>query len=149
MFRGRSVHNLDAKGRLSIPARFREVLRAKYGEERLIVTNLPECLVAYPLDEWRILEEEFTRIRFAPPEVLAFQRYFIAGGLECPLDSHGRILLPPTLREPAGIDKEIVLSGMLTHFEIWDKERLDAELKKARENFDSYSRAISGTGLRA
>lgn len=145
MFRGRSEHGLDSKGRLSIPARFREILRAKYEEERLIVTNLPECLVAYPLDEWRKLEEEFTRMKFAPPEVLSFQRYFIAGAMECPIDSHGRILIPNNLREEAAIERDVVLSGMLNHFEIWSKVRLEGELRKARDNFESFSRVISQT----
>lgn len=145
MFRGRSVHTLDEKGRLSIPARLRDVLKTKY-DGRLIVTNLPNCLAAYPLDEWRELEESFSNFKLAPPEVVSFQRYFLAGGIECNMDSHGRILLPANLREEAGISKEVVLSGMLKYFEIWSKERLDEELRRAKENFDQYSRLIATIG---
>ncbi|MGQ9499145.1 MAG: division/cell wall cluster transcriptional repressor MraZ [Dissulfurimicrobium sp.] len=142
MFRGRSVHTLDEKGRLSIPVRFRDVLKTKY-DSRLIVTNLPSCLAAYPFDEWRELEESFGNFKLAPPEVVSFQRYFLAGGIECNMDSHGRILLPANLREDAEIGKEVVLLGMLKYFEIWSKERLDNELRRAKENFDQYSRLIS------
>ncbi|WP_181448011.1 division/cell wall cluster transcriptional repressor MraZ [Dissulfurirhabdus thermomarina] len=145
MFRGRSTHSLDAKGRLSIPARFRDVLKAKY-DGRLIVTNLPGCLAAYPYEEWRVLEEQFSRYRLARPEVLAFQRYFLAAAVECPLDGQGRILIPPALRDEAGFQKEVVLSGMLTYFEIWSRERLEAELSKARENFDQYSSVVANIG---
>lgn len=143
MFRGRSDHTLDAKCRLSIPVRFREVLNTRYEDERLVVTNFPACLVAYPMKEWLALEEEFVKIKFPPPEILAYHRYFLAGGIECPLDSQGRILIPANLRKEAGIDREVVLSGMLTYFEIWSKDRLEPELQKVRVNFDGYSRVIS------
>jgi len=142
MFRGRSSHVLDAKGRLSIPARFREILRGKY-DGRIVVTNHPACLAAYPFEEWRALEENFAASRFARPEVQSFQRYFLASAEELPVDAQGRILIPPTLREEAGIARDVILLGMLKYFEIWSKDRLGEELRKARENFDQYSRYIS------
>lgn len=145
VFRGRSVHTLDEKGRLSVPARLRDVLKTKY-DGRLIVTNLPTCLAAYPLDEWRELEESFGNFKLAPPEVVSFQRYFLAGGIECNMDSHGRILLPANLREDAGISKEVVLSGMIKYFEIWNKGSLDEELRRAKENFDQHRRLIATIG---
>lgn len=143
LFRGRTTHSLDPKGRLSIPSRFRDVLKAKYSGV-LVVTSVPSCLAAYPIEEWKLLEEGFSRYTFAPPEVISFQRYFLAGGIECPIDSQGRVLIPAFMRQEAGLEKEIVLSGMLTYFEIWNKERLDEELKKGRENFDQYSRLVAG-----
>jgi MraZ protein len=145
LFRGRSAHVLDSKGRLSIPARFRDILRAKY-DGRLVVTNHPPCLTAYPFDEWRAVEEKFLHETAPTPELLSLQRYFLAAAVECFLDGQGRILLPVNLREEAGIGKEVVLSGMLRHFEIWSKDLLDEELRKVRENFDQYSRIISKIG---
>ena len=130
---------------MSIPARFRDVLRAKY-DNRLVVTNLPNCLVAYPYEEWRIIEEQFTRYRLAPPEIQMFQRFFLAAAVECQLDSQGRILVPAPLRQEAGLAKEVVLSGMLTYFEIWSRDRLEEELQKARENFDQYSSLVAQVG---
>lgn len=144
MFRGRSSHTLDAKGRLSIPSRFKDVLRSRYNSDLLVITTLPTCLAAYPMDEWRKLEENFGRFDLvSPPEVLSFQRYFLAGGIECPVDGQGRTLLPIHLREEAGIDREVVLCGMLKYFEIWSKPALDEELKKARNNFEQHTRLIS------
>ncbi len=145
VFRGRSAHVLDAKGRLSIPARFRDILRAKY-DQRLIVTNLPNCLVAYPYEIWLELEKKFTQFHIAPPDIQAFQRYFLAAAVECSLDGQGRILIPAPLREEAGLKKDVVLSGMLTYFEIWDKEQLDRELQKARKNFDKHSDMVAAIG---
>ncbi len=138
MFRGRSTHNIDSKGRLSIPTRFRDVLKAKY-DSRLIVTNLPNCLAAYPIEEWNKIEEQFTRFRFGPPKVLAFKRYLLGAAVECNLDGQGRILLPAHLRQGAEIIKEVVLVGMLTYFEIWSKELLENQLKETRDNFDEIS----------
>ncbi len=141
MFRGRSTHNLDSKGRLSIPARFRDVLKTKY-DNRLIVTNLPGCLAAYPVEEWKSIEEQFTRFRFGPPKVLAFKRYLLGAAVDSNLDGQGRILIPAHLRQGAGIEKEVVLVGQLTHFEIWSSELLEKQLAETRDNFDEISNDI-------
>ena len=141
MFRGRSTHNIDSKGRLSIPARFKDVLKTKY-DNRLIVTNLPNCLAAYPVEEWKKVEEQFTRFRFGPPKVLAFKRYLLGAAVECSLDGQGRILIPAHLRQGAEIKKEVVLMGMLTYFEIWSKDLLERQLTETRDNFDEISNDI-------
>ncbi len=141
MFRGRSAHMLDAKGRLSIPARFRDVLKANY-DSKLILTNLPSCLAAYPFEEWRLIEEQFAKYSFGPPDIIKFKRYFLGAAVECPVDGQGRVLIPAPLRKEAGLQREVVLSGMLNYFEIWSKERLDEELASARDNFDKFSNDI-------
>lgn len=141
MFRGRSAHVLDVKGRLSIPARFRDVLKAG-NDNRLIVTNLPSCLAAYPFDEWRLIEEQFAGYSFGPPDIIAFKRYFLGAAVECTVDGQGRILIPSALRKEAGLNRDVVLSGMLNFFEIWSKESLDEELALTRDNFDQFSSNI-------
>ena len=146
VFRGRSTHVLDSKGRLSIPARFREVLRSQY-DERLMVTNLPNCLVAYPLDVWKKIEDKFTSYDIAPPKVQLFQRYFLASAVMCNLDSHGRILILSALREEAGLNKDVVLLCILNRFEIWDKDALESELQKARENVDELSEFVASLSI--
>ena len=97
MFRGRFEHTIDPKGRVSIPAKFRELLAEKY-DDRLIITNFDRCLVAYPFEEWRTVEEKVTSLSMVKREVKAFQRFFLSGASECPIDKLGRILIPPTLR---------------------------------------------------
>ena len=146
MFRGRSTHTLDSKGRLIIPARFREVLRAGY-DDRLIITNLHRCLVAYPFEEWRLIENKTASLSAIDENVKAFLRLFISGAVECPLDRQGRVLIPPSLREYADLNKEIVLAGMLKNFEIWDKALWDEEINKSRENYPQLSATLAQIGI--
>lgn len=141
-FRGRSTHNLDDKGRLIIPSRFREVFRARYNDERFILTNLRQCLVAYPWEEWRIIEDKAAAVSDIDESVKAFLRFFISGAVEVTLDRQARVLIPPSLREYAGLEKEIVLVGLVKNFEIWDKSLWDQELEKTRSNYDQITKNI-------
>ncbi|HIE32649.1 MAG TPA: division/cell wall cluster transcriptional repressor MraZ [Thermodesulfobacteriaceae bacterium] len=147
MFRGQFRHSLDEKGRLSIPRRFREVLRERYGGGGLVVTRLPECLVAYPWEEWRRLEERLMGLPADLPEVRLYMRYFLGSAEECFPDRQGRILLPAHLREAAGIEREAVLLGLLDRFEIWNPERLSIQMEAAREGFDDLSRKVAELSL--
>jgi MraZ protein len=103
------------------------------------VTNLPSCLAAYPFEEWKAVEEQFSRFRFGPPKVLAFKRYLLGAAIECALDGQGRILLPASLRKEVNIQKEVVLVGMLNYFEIWGRDLLESQLTETRDNFDAIS----------
>lgn len=142
-FRGRSTHSLDDKGRLIVPARFREVFKAKYNDDRFILTNLRQCLVAYPWDEWRIIEDTATSVADIDENVKAFLRFFISGAVEISSDRQGRVLIPPSLREYAGLEKEIILAGLGKTFEIWDKARWDEEMEKTRTNFGQISKDVA------
>ncbi len=141
-FRGRSTHVLDSKGRLSVPARFRDILKAKY-DGKLVVTTTPKCLKAYPFDEWQKLEDRFLSNDLPLPQIEQFQRFFLGGAVECQLDGQGRILIPAPLRKEVGLNKEIVLQGMLHYFEIWDRKKLSEELERVKENFDQYSEMVA------
>jgi len=147
MFRGRFRHALDEKGRLSIPSRFREILRQRYGGAALVVTRHPECLVAYPWEEWRKLEERLLSLPQDLPEVRLYLRYFLGSAEECALDRQGRILLPGHLREAAGLKKEAEILGQLNRFEIWAPERLAAHFEKAEASFDELSRKVAELSL--
>jgi MraZ protein len=136
MFRGKFKHSLDEKGRLSLPSKFREVLRVKYGTEALIVTNMPECLVVYPVSEWKKMEENLLKLPFGMKEAREFLRYFLGSAEECEPDKQGRILLPQSLREEIRVEKEVMLLGMLSYFEIWNPKALDERFKKIKESFD-------------
>lgn len=142
-FRSRSEHNLDEKGRLNIPSRFREVLNRKQ-PETLMVTNWHNCLKAYPVQVWGIIENKLLKEAKKQAGMDAFVRYVISGLTECPLDKQGRILIPQSLRTVFSITKEVVLSGMLDHFEIWDKEAWEAETKKTRDNFQNFDLSTLG-----
>lgn len=145
-FTGRSDHALDPKGRLNIPSRFRRVLVETYSED-LVVTNWRRSLKAYPLPVWSDIEEKLMREGRNQPGFADFFRYVISGISECVLDKQGRILLPPPLRSEFNLVKDVVLVGMLDHFEIWDQATWEAETRRARENFSSYESGLTAMGL--
>jgi len=146
-FRSHSEHSLDPKGRLNIPARFRDVLREQYSSEELIVTHWDKCLRAYPVAEWEAVEEKLLTRGENPPGFDKFVRYVIAGVNECPVDKQGRILLPPTLRTGMGIEKDVAVVGMLRHFEIWDKNVWDEETRSTRQNFGDFRDGLANLGI--
>ncbi len=146
MFRGRFEHALDIKGRLSIPSRFREVLSTHY-DDRLVITNFDNCLWAYPVAEWRTVEDKIAALPQFKEEVKAFQRVFISGAMECPIDKVGRIVLPPTLREYAAIERDVVLVGTTRRLEIWAKERWQTVFATAQEALASMGDKLADLGL--
>jgi MraZ protein len=144
-FEGRSKHTLDEKGRLAIPARFREILK-KRGDSSLVVTNLSSCLVAFARDDWQKIKEKAVSLPLFDSAANTYIRYFISGAIECPL-KQGRILISPDLRELAGLKREVVLVGHLTRFEIWDKARWDEEFEKVKETFPGISQSLTDLGI--
>jgi len=145
MFRGRSKHFLDEKGRLAIPARFREVLQTK-SNSILVLTNHDNCLWAFAQDEWKTIEENAARMPQLDHAVNIYLRYFISGAQECVV-KQGRITIPPDLREISGLKKEVVLVGGLKLFEIWDRERWEEEFERAKRSFPEVSQGLHGLGI--
>lgn len=147
-FFGRSEHTLDEKGRLNIPARFREVLQKAY-TENLMVTNWQRSLKAYPVSEWQKLEDILLSQDASKAGLSSdFVRYVISGVVECPVDRQGRIQLPGSLRAEFGLSKDVVLNGMLKHFEIWDKGAWQDETRRTRDNFKNFAPALESLGIR-
>ena len=126
MFRGSSFHTIDAKGRLIIPARFRDVIRAG-GESRVMLSRMDGCLVGYPLDAWRNIENRLLALAQKSDSMRRFRRVFIGGAFECTCDKQERILIPPLLREYADLQKDVVLVGVLDHFEVWSRDKWEQE----------------------
>jgi len=145
MFRGRSRHTLDEKGRLAIPARFRETLD-KTQDNCLVLTNHYSCLWAFAREDWRVIEERAANLSLFDSAVNTYRRYFISGAQECLL-KQGRITIPPDLREIADLKKEVVLVGELKLFEIWDKEKWENEFQKAMADFPEVSQSLSELGI--
>jgi MraZ protein len=146
MFRGRYEHAIDAKGRISIPAKFREILDKKY-DDRLVITNYDHCLIAFPYEEWSILEEKTRSLPLLKKEAKTFLRFFYSSGVDCAIDKQGRLLIPQTHRDYANLQKDVVLVGVGNKIEIWDKQRWEEEFQKSQESFDQVSDTLTGLGL--
>src|SRR5262245_20355012 len=125
MFRGHYTHSVDDKGRVAIPARFREAL-AGLQEERLVVTKFAlrgrRCLDVYPFAAWQALEARLLEKKRFDPTIAQFRNYYVSGAHECVVDSQGRILLPQLLREYAGLGRDVMFTGDIDKFRIWDKD---------------------------
>lgn len=122
MFRGVTILNLDAKGRMAVPSKYREQIQAQ-GDGQLVVTldmNDP-CLLIYPMPEWEDIERKLVRLPSLNKQAMRIKRMLLGHAAEVELDSHGRILLPPALRELTGLEKRVVLLGQGNKFEVWDE----------------------------
>lgn len=122
MFMGEYQHNIDAKGRIIVPSRFRDEL----GESFVVTKGLDKCLFVYPLGEWKKLEEKLRLLPLTSMDARKFVRYFFAGAVECEVDSQGRIVIPQNLRSYASLEKQIVSIGVADRVEIWNKEKWEA-----------------------
>ena len=141
MFMGEYNHIIDAKGRLIIPARFRELL----GEEFILTKGLDGCLSIYPMDAWEAFETKLRALPLTNKNARTFTRFFVAGATNCELDRQGRILVPQTLREFAGLDKEVVLTGNLDRIEIWSKEKWSENCNY--DDMDSIAESMQDMGI--
>lgn len=119
MFMGEYNHTIDAKGRLIIPAKFREVL----GDEFVVTKGMDGCLFVFDNSEWQVFAEKLRSLPMIDKEVRQFTRFFLSGAASVEVDKQGRILLPSVLRDFAGITKDTVLIGVGSRIEIWSKDR--------------------------
>lgn len=118
MFIGEYEHSLDSKGRIIIPAKFREKL-----DETFIVTKgLDNCLFIFPKNEWEIFESKLKSLPLTRKDARAFVRFFFSGATECDLDKQGRILVPNNLRNHAKLNKDAIIIGVSNRVEIWSRE---------------------------
>lgn len=137
MFRGVFEHQIDAKGRTSFPVKLRETLVGAYDERLIITTALDPCLHAYPMREWEALETALAKRNPMEPGVKTLMRLYVASAQECPIDKMGRILVPPSLRSHASLEKEVVWAGMVKVIELWSKDGWRKAQEDARTEADS------------
>ena len=122
MFRGINPLNLDAKGRMAMPTKYRDRLQELCGGQLVITVDRDHCLLVYPLPEWEEIERKLVKLPTLNPQVRRLQRILIGHATEVELDGAGRILLPPPLREFADLDKRVTLVGQGNRFELWNEE---------------------------
>jgi len=146
MFRGRYQHTIDPKGRLSVPAKFRDTL-AQYDGALVVVPN-EHCLEVHPLEEWQRIETKLREQPIFNPEVRELGRLYVSRAKDATLDAAGRVLIPPDVREQAGLSKEVTLvGGGLPQFEVWDRSRFEEYERTRAERLPTLFERLSGLGV--
>ncbi len=123
MLRGLNELTIDAKGRLAIPTRYRQELTDSCGGQLVATVDRDHCLLIYPLPEWEIVERKIVKLPALNARARQLQRLLVGHATEMEMDSSGRILVPPPLRDYAQLDKKVVLLGQGNKFELWDAQR--------------------------
>ncbi|EAQ31626.1 division/cell wall cluster transcriptional repressor MraZ [Idiomarina baltica] len=123
MFRGATTINLDSKGRLAIPAKYRHALSIDCDGKMVCTIDIKQpCLLLYPLPEWQVIEKKLTQLSSMNPTERRLQRLLLGHADDCEMDKNGRLLISSPLRLHAGLEKKLMLVGQLNKFEIWSEE---------------------------
>lgn len=152
VFRGQYQHSIDAKGRVSLPAKFRETLAeldiTASANDRIILTQtFHQCLVAYPYDRWLRFEEKIRQLPQFDPNVIRLKRVYVAGAIECTLDGHGRLLVPQAMRDFASLEGQVVWVGQLDTIELWSSDRWQDATNNALQDPKALADAMAQFGL--
>ncbi|MGL6198621.1 MAG: division/cell wall cluster transcriptional repressor MraZ [Lachnospiraceae bacterium] len=142
MLTGDFNHSIDAKGRLIIPAKFRDAL----GDNFVITKGMDNCLFVYPPEEWKILEDKLKILPLTNKTARDFKRFMLGSAVEGILDKQGRVLIPPSLREFASLEKDVVLVGVMDKVEIWDKAKWDVSNADVEENIEDITDKMEELG---
>ena len=143
MLTGEFNHSIDSKGRLIIPSKFRDIL----GEDFVITKGLDGCLFLYPNNEWVIFENKLRKLTITNKNARTFTRFFLGSAVDGGLDKQGRVLISSALREFAGLEKDVVLVGVLDRVEIWDKTKWDENNAVVEDNMDDIASQMEDLGL--
>jgi MraZ protein len=143
MFLGEYQHSLDAKGRITIPARFREQL----GDKFVATKGLDNCIFLYPMEEWETIEEKLRSLPFTRADVRSFARFFFSGASEMETDRQGRTLIPVNLREYASIDRDLIIIGVGSRIEIWSATNWGKYTLEAESSYEEIAENMVDLGI--
>jgi MraZ protein len=147
-FSGKHYKSLDSKGRLIIPAPFREILSSNHSSKLIITLDaFDPCICAYPATEWQKLVDTASRLPQTDDSVKFYMRRVVGSAVECEIDKQGRVLVSPALRVDAGLDGEVVILGLGTKLEIWDRSRHEDFADPARIDLPAFKERLAGFGL--
>jgi MraZ protein len=143
MFRGQFQHSIDVKGRISLPARFRDALSAA-GDPRFVLTSalFDPCLHLFPMRAWEDLEQKIAELPSMDPHVVRFRRLYVSAACECEADKAGRLVIPGTLRDKMGLHKDGLWAGMGRHLELWSATAWEAALQMTPTEELNFKQAV-------
>ena len=142
MFYGEYIHSIDTKGRIVFPSKFRETAKKKAIKKFFITRGLDKCLFMFSEKEWLIQEDKFRSMSFTRQEARKFNRMYFSGAFEVVPDALGRMLVPAYLKDYAGIKKDIVIIGVSSRIEIWEKNRWSKFYKQSLNSFEAVAEKI-------
>ena len=142
MFYGQYEHALDAKDRVIVPAKFREIFKEHYAEKFYLTRGLDRCLFVFTEEEWRNQESKFREMSFTREESRKFNRLYFSGACEALCDKQGRILIPSYLKEYAEIRQNVMVIGVSDRIEIWSKEKWDEFFRNNLGSFESLAEKL-------
>ncbi|PRR92355.1 MULTISPECIES: division/cell wall cluster transcriptional repressor MraZ [unclassified Bacillus (in: firmicutes)] len=140
MFMGEYQHTIDTKGRMIIPAKFRDGL----GEQFVLTRGLDQCLFGYPMSEWKLIEEKLKALPLTKKDARAFTRFFFSGAVECDLDKQGRINIASNLLQYAKLEKECVVIGVSNRIELWSKSIWEKYTEEQEDSFAEIAENMIG-----
>ena len=142
MFYGEYEHAIDGKGRIIIPAKFRQALQQQDSSSLFLTRGLDGCLFLFTEPEWRLAESRFKQVPFTKGEGRKFNRMFFSGAAEVTVDRLGRLLVPKSLKDFAGIKQDVVIVGVSNRIEIWAKEKWAAFYESSRQSFEDVAERV-------
>ena len=143
MLIGEFEHSLDAKGRLIMPAKLRESI----GDSFVVTKGLDGCLFAFSAEEWSNFEEKLKALPLSNRNSREFTRFFLSGASECEIDKQGRFLIPNNLRESASLQKDVVIIGVGTRIEIWDREKWNSYNSSENISVEDIAENMTNLGI--
>lgn len=143
MFVGEAQHSIDAKGRLIIPAKYREQL----GDEFIIAKGLDGCLFIFPMEQWHELESKLRALPLTQKEARSFARFFFSGANEGEMDKQGRLIIPQSLRDYAQLTKECMVVGVDSRLEVWDLDNWKAYNGESEGTYEQLAEIIGQSGM--
>lgn len=143
MLIGEYNHNLDNKGRLSLPAKFKN----KFVEGLILTRGIDQCIFGFPKSEWEKVVKKISELPLSQSNARAFARLILAGAYEAEIDNQRRILIPENLRKYACLEKKVVIVGMYTRIEIWDERKWEEYKKQSEESSEEIAERLSDLGI--
>jgi len=142
MFYGEFSHSIDRKGRLILPAKFREVAKANFIERFFLTRGLDKCLFMFAEEEWKVQENKFKAVSFTRQESRTFNRLYFSGAVEMLPDRQGRILVPQYLKDFAEIKRDVVVVGVSSRVEIWSKDKWEEFYSNSKQSFEQIAEKL-------
>lgn len=138
-FKGQETYSIDSKGRVNIPAKMRKSISPEANDTFTVTRGQEECIVAYPLDEWKKYEDKFVELNQYDSKNRFFLRKLLMWSEEVSLDGQQRISLPKKLLDFAGIENKVVIAGMVDHIEFWNPDKFEEYLSKFEESYEDVA----------